>query len=396
MSTTTNPEDDTAADAATETDRATSETSDASDASALQGSVDASDTGESELSAEMLSAETANESEELAGAQAILEQAETELPLEQAEGAAPAMPSHFEPIPQAKLKRAKRIKRTLITVIVLLIIVLLGSAAAGVYYYLNVSQAPALITQPSLIGQQNQDEVQDRGTTATIAMPNLVQMFGKTPEQVQATLGSAYLITKTEVVMDDIVSSGAAATDTGATGTSDTGTSDTGATGASDTAGTNLATTQVVTISYSPEKDSGSVGTAQVQNIYLSLGAAGTVIEVYFVSSMSLLDYPISSFADLVATKTSFANALTSAGATLAPDTAFVAPTKEEYTQFVDAEASIKKVRKQTTTLKGSLASDQAPTFFELTFTYDFGASGVEDVSGIQPSQRMLYLKLSS
>lgn len=297
---------------------------------------------------------------------------------EQAEQGATTIPPHFEPIPQDKLKRAKRTRRILVAIIVLLILVLLSAVAGAVYYYLNYTEPPPPVeSTPAEI--EATDTVQDRGTTETIAMPNLLAMFGKTPEEVVATLGSNYTITKTEGSSGDTSSDDPEAAE-GEEGEEST-----------DTSGI----VAMSTISYTPDEDSGATGAKHVQNIYLSLNAQGMTVEVYFVSSMSLLDYPTTRFEDLVMTKDSFVDTLSNAGVAVAADAAYTPPTSEDYNEYVDADGDASMIKKQSATFKGAVASEQAPTKFEITYTYEYGATGVEDTPDKQPSQRMLYIKLS-
>ncbi len=331
-------------------------TADASEAAKPHDAPDTSETPASEAQGEELQAK----------ADSIAEAVQSDEPL---------LPAHFEPIPEEKLVHAKRKRRTLIVVIVILIIVLLGAAAGSIYYYLNYGQNNAHIAQPSNVIEGDEAAVQDRGTTVTVEMPDLVQMFGKTPDEVVAILGPDYVITKTDIVTDA------------------EGTESSGAEGEASEVSPVVA--NMVTISYTPQEQTSPVGATQVQNIYLGLDEGGKTVEVYFVSSMNLLDYPISSFADLVATRTSFVGSLASAGATVSTEVEYIAPTEEEYTEYVDPEASVKKIKKETVTMKGTLVSEQAPTKFEITYTYDYGASGVEATPDRQPSQRMLYIKLS-
>lgn len=299
---------------------------------------------------------------------------------DQAGGDEPFFPSPFESIPEEKLAKAKRTKRTLIIVIILLALLLLGVAAGAVYYYLSMEDASATIEHAGNVIEDG-SVTQDRGTTETIEMPDLVKMFGKTPEEVLKTLGPDYSITNTGTTAAEDASE--AETDENGDGTEDA---------EGDEASTT--TSQVTTISYTPQEQASTYGTTHVLNIYLTLDESGATREVYFAGSMSLLDYPISNFADLVAAKTSLADTLRSAGATMASDTPYTAPTEDEYTIYVDPSANKRLIRKETVTVTGSLASEQAPKNFEVTYTYDYGASGVEISPDRQPSQRMLYIKL--
>ena len=284
----------------------------------------------------------------------------------------PLLARHFEPIPPKVLARAKRTKRILITFIIILALVLFGGVGGGVYYYLEYIHDPTTLTQEVLAIDAIEDTIEDRGVTEPIDMPNLAQMFGRTPEEVVALLGPDYAITKT-----DTESSSTAASTEATDGEADS------------------VTTQVVTISYMPEEQDASAGLRQVQKIYLSLNASGTVIEVYFISSMDLLGYPISSFSRLIATQDSFTASLISAGVVPASDVVYVVPSIEDFTEYVDHEASVKKITKETATWEGAVASEVAPRYFEIKYTYDYGASGVEDTPDRHPAQRMLHIKLS-
>ena len=276
------------------------------------------------------------------------------------------VPAHYQHISPAKLKRAKRTKRILVTIIVLLIL-LLAAAVVGVgYYYLEYGQVPEHHIETETVQITHDDQVNDRGTAETKEMPNLVAMFGRTPEEIVSTLGADYAITKTDTIESEGATEGAAPV-----------------------------LKQMVTIGYTPREESTSVGAARVQNIYLTLNEEGKTEELYFVSSMSILDFPISSFADLVGTKTSFVNTLASAGATVASNVAYTVPDVKEYTEYVDKEESILKIKKESVLFTGTLVSEQAPTLFEITYTYDYGASGVVENPDRQPLQRMLYIKLS-
>ncbi|MDR2035123.1 MAG: hypothetical protein LBP91_00385 [Coriobacteriales bacterium] len=274
---------------------------------------------------------------------------------------------HFKPVSEKKLAHARRTKRSLITGITFFSLLLCGAVAAGIYFYLEFVPAPASLIQDTLTIDTNGQTVEDRGVAKTVPMPALGQLFGRTPEEALAILGSSYAITKVDATQAN----------------------------ATNNAADDPAARQVVTISYTPEAQNGAADLRQTQKIYLSLGEAGTTIEVYLVSSMDILDLPHSSFADLVATQENFLQSLTSAAVAGVSDTPYIAPTSGEYTEFVDPTANHKKVKKESATWAGALASEAAPTKFEVTFTYEYGASGVEDTLGKHPSQRMLYIKLS-
>lgn len=332
---------------------------------------------------EAKAADTAPEASEAAEADETIEADTPTMAIEDDAPSGPSEPelthAHFKPIPAEKLKRAKRIRRILVAIIIVLILLLVGSGVAAVYYYFTYHAPPThSIDQPTVV-IDNDEEVNDRGTTETIDMPNLTQLFGKTPEEAKSLLGEDYSITKTDT-----------SEETPAEG-------EEGAEGSEGAEATNpdTAIKQVVTISYTPSTETSSVGGAQVQNIYLSLNEAGVTVELYFVSSLSLLDIPFSSFAGLIESKDAIADTLELAGATLSPDYAYTAPTAEEYIEYVDAEASVKKVRKESATIKGTLVAAQPPTNFELTYTYDYGATGVEETPDRQATQRMIYIKLS-
>ncbi len=96
-----------------------------------------------------------------------------------------------------------------------------------------------------------------------------------------------------------------------------------------------------------------------------------------------------------MATNGSFVESLAAAGTQVAPDIVYTVPDRVEYTEYVDAEASAKKIKKESVTWSGSLLSETMPASFEITYTYDFGAGGVEETSDRYPLQRMLYIKLS-
>ena len=282
----------------------------------------------------------------------------------------------FKPISPAKLKKARRTRRTLITVIVLLLLLLCAGIAAGVYYYLNYVQGETTHTYDPVAIEHDSNTIDDRGVTEAVEMPNLAQMFGLTPEEVLSILGADYTITKTDSDVANQAPSGTA-------NEADSGDYEAEAT-----------TKQVVTISYTPQEQNSTVNLRQSQKIYLSLGEQGTTIEVYFVSSMDILDFPFSSFSDLVSTNNYFVWTLSQAGVFALQNVPYKVPSREEYTEFVDKDANVLKIQKETTTWTGTLASGVPPTSFEIRFTYDYGASGVEDSPDKHPLQRMVYLKL--
>ena len=288
--------------------------------------------------------------------------------------------AHFGSIPAEKLARAKSVRRTLIVAIAVLLLILLGVGAVSAYYFFSSADGTAGIEQPNVVIESDGGETQDRGITESIGMPNLAKMMGRSPEEVVAILGSDYSISKVDTVAEE-----------NPEGTEEEPVDDPDADPESEASAT---AAKIATISYTPKQQTSSVGSTQVQNIYLTLDESDKTIEVYFVSSMNLLDFRILSFADLVATKATFVDTLIFAGLNVETSIGYTAPTVEEYTEYVDEEASIKKVKKETMTWEGSLISAQPPTSFEITFTYDFGASGAEDVPDKQPTQRMLYIKL--
>ena len=62
--------------------------------------------------------------------------------------------------------------------------------------------------------------------------------------------------------------------------------------------------------------------------------------------------------------------------------------------EYVDPQASSKKVTKESATFTGQLDSETPPTAFSLVLTYDYGAAGVADTPDKKPAQRMVYLRL--
>jgi hypothetical protein len=270
------------------------------------------------------------------------------------------LPPHFEPIPPEKLDRAKRTKRILIAIIIILLCSLLVMAGIAGYVYLVQQQNIQAVEKTALMMETNAERrVQDKGTAQEKEMPNLAQMFGITTDVVMAQLGSEYALVKTEAVEEADLPQAK----------------------------------QLSTVTYAPT-EKGTVGTVQVQNIYLSLDDSGAIVGVYFVGSLDTLGYQMSSFAELTNNRLTLDKVLSSAGLAAAADFAYTAPTIEQYTQYVDPLATTKKVKKETAIFNGILRSETAPTSFSLTFTYDYGASGVADTPDKKPSQRMVYLRL--
>ncbi|MDR3136509.1 MAG: hypothetical protein LBU07_03720 [Coriobacteriales bacterium] len=282
------------------------------------------------------------------------------------------VPNRFADIPPEKLRRSKRVKRILIAIIIVLILALLAIAALAAYVFITQQQSINTIQlQDILTDNQNaSDRLQDTGTTEEKPMPPLAPMFGTTTDEVLSQLGSDYRLVKTEEIADEELPQAR----------------------------------QLATLTYVQDTKS-SVGNVQAQSIYLSLNEVGEVIEVYFVSSLDLLGYPMSSFANLISNKTVVDQLLQSAGVAASADFQFIAPEHDQYTKYVDPLASNKRLTEESAKFSGLLAAkdtdataeetaESAPTQFVLTLTYDYGAAGVADTPDRHPTQRMVYLRL--
>ncbi|GHT79924.1 hypothetical protein FACS1894104_5240 [Actinomycetota bacterium] len=115
----------------------------------------------------------------------------------------PQLPPHLESIPVEKIKRAKRTKTILIVIITLLILAFLGMGALAVYVFTNQQSTQSTIkTSLQIETAVDDSKAQDRGTIQVIESPNLVQMFGKTTDQIIEQLGSNYASTKTETIQE--------------------------------------------------------------------------------------------------------------------------------------------------------------------------------------------------
>jgi hypothetical protein len=297
-----------------------------------------------------------------------------------AQEAAPATAAEAEAeaIAPERIRHAKRTRALLISILLILLL------AFGGLIYLGYSMVTAekqgssslAVNTPARLDEEVIDDNLSDGSLQQITtIPNLRQLFGLGIEQVSQRLSSDFVLTKSEDTED----------------------------------ATNPDIRTLVTYSYAPSSGSStSAGTAapasgsaapnaasRVENLYLSLNTEGKVIEVYYVASLDLLGYDDVDFAALIDSSQSVTDVLRQAGIAPASDWKFTAPKPDAYTQYVDPAATVKKVKKLTATFYAATNSTEAaPRNWNLTFTYDYGASGVVLDESTMPTQRMLYLKL--
>jgi hypothetical protein len=123
------------------------------------------------------------------------------------------------------------------------------------------------------------------------------------------------------------------------------------------------------------------------------LDEGGKVIDIYYSSDMALLGYAEETFDSLLSEEKIVTNALSAAG-TAPRDFAFAQPT-EESTIFDNKDSANRKIIKQTQIYSGRTTNEGNPTAWTLTFTYDYGISGVATANDFRQATRTINLKLA-
>lgn len=269
--------------------------------------------------------------------------------------------------------QARRTKIILISIIVLLILAIAALAVVSYNFIFMDKDNDAQVVKPieDISGSDVKDtEIPEAARVKTTTIPDLVSCFGLTITEASARLGVDYQLTKTEEVSDE----------------------------------ENTDIKQLATFTYEPltkssntnSASSSTFGTrvkAEILNIYASLDEEGRIIELYYVASMDLLGYPTSDFASLVGTVDTFKGILKSAGIKAA-DFTYQAPEVDAYTTYVDPDAEIKRVKKQSFTLPGKTTAEAAPTAWSITITYDYNAETETTTTVQTESNRTIHLRL--
>lgn len=273
---------------------------------------------------------------------------------------------NINPIDDEMIKKSKRTKIILIVFIVILIAALGGLVFFG-YNILSEAMSTNQVTFKP-VTDMNDGKVVDTGAPKTVeykktTIPDLTALFGLTASEVETRLGSSFKLTKTDVVSDP----------------------------------SNPKVVQLATFAYTPELIAGNesdISKALMPglSVYTSLDANGKVIDVYFACDMRLLDYPETSFMDLLATDWVVRTSLQSAGVT-PRDPAYLQPSFEETIVYDNVNSVNRKVIKQSQIFSGRTTSEKIPTVWTLTVTYDFG-SGVSSADDYKNAIRTIHLKL--
>lgn len=269
---------------------------------------------------------------------------------------------YYSTSPDAE-KKSRRTKNTLIVFIILILLALGGVVYLG--YLLVIDQQPEHMTPVAppidVINDLSDNTTTNVVTVKTTTIPDLASLFRLTVDDAIAALGDDYVITKTDEAEDQ----------------------------------DNPAVKQLVVLTYQPQESSGAPLVSVVMpSVYLSLDSEEIVVGVYFMSSLEMLGYPSASFVSFVHTEDMLFNALRVAKVVPAADYKYPALTAADYTVYVDPTAVVKRVKKEEYVFNGSTDSEDAPTFWQLKLSYDYGAIGVPQGSSISPNQRTISISL--
>ena len=265
------------------------------------------------------------------------------------------------------LKRSKRTRNLLITIIVFLIFGLGGLGYLGLIFYNEAKAASnATIKYPTDI---NNEPIKDIGVQKPIefkktSIPDLVSLFGYDIYQAEERLAPGFKLVRVENIQDN----------------------------------SNPAIVKYAVLTFTPELTEESEGSTGVilmptESIYASLNADGLIIDIYYICDLRLLDYPVSSFEDLLANDWMLLTTLETAG--IVPHAISYTPPNLEDTIIYDNVNSVnRKIIKQTHIFSGRIYSDTIPTAWTLTVNYDYGA-GVETPGDFGKAIRTITIKLA-
>jgi len=265
------------------------------------------------------------------------------------------------------LRKSKMTRIKLIVALVILVLVLGGLGYLSFYFYqeATVAQQRPVKPQTNIEG----DAVTDVKAPKTIeykktTVPDLITLFGLSVEEVQAQLGDSFQLVRLE-----------SSTDT-----------------------SNPEITQLAVFSYVPEIINDYDGDMSMvimpsEAIYASLNGDGIVIDIYYLCDMLLLDYPNVSFESLLSGDWLVLTTLQSAGVD-PRDFVYELPNFDDCIVYDNVNSENRKVTKQSQIFSGRTTSEEIPTVWTLTVTYDF-ASGVESPDEFGEAVRTIHLKLA-
>jgi len=265
------------------------------------------------------------------------------------------------------LKRSKRTRNLLITIIIILILGLGGLGYLGFIFYNEAKAASnATVKHPTDIidGPIKDIGVQKPIEFKKTTIPNLVSLFGYDVYQAEEILGPGFKLVRVENIQDS----------------------------------SNPAIVQYAVLTFMPELTDDSDSNASItlmptESIYASLDANGLIIDIYYICDLRLLDYPVSSFEDLLANDWMLLTTLATAG--VVPHTIDYSPPNLEDTIIYDnVNSANRKIIKQTHIFSGRIYSDTIPTAWTLTVNYDYGA-GVETPGDFGKAIRTITIKLA-
>lgn len=265
------------------------------------------------------------------------------------------------------VKKSKRTKVILIVVIAVLVVAIgvLGYFAYNLYQSANNKNQTGItsstnITDSSVIDTEAPQIIEYQKTT----IPKLSTLFGKTTDEVSSALGAGFQLVKIDTVKDD----------------------------------GNPDIVKLATYTFAPQTVNGAdpevvAALIPTEAIYASLDSNDKVIDIYYICDLSLLDVPESSFDDLLASDWLVVNSLKTAGVTPL-DFAYEVPDAEACIVYDNPKSQNRLVTKQTQIFSGRSTSQDLPTVWTMTVTYDFGA-GVESADDYSLAVRTINVKLA-
>ena len=279
-----------------------------------------------------------------------------------------------------QVARSRRSRRTYLGLIVALV------AVAGLLIWYGYSAlVPIISGKPSVPSGVSTDlptsEITPIAAPLTItyekiALPRLTGFFGLTTEQVLASLGNGWQISK-------VSEAGPAAEGQPAP-----------------------AVRSVVTITFKPQVTSINGGSGSedeiaravedllpVANVYLSLDAEMKVIEISMVTDLDLLEYPQSDFSNLLADDRIITNVLATTGID-ARDFYFQSPDYDSTITYDNPYLETRKIIRQSVIYSGRTNNEGLPVAWTITVTYDF-IPPVASALEIGRAHRVLHISLS-
>ncbi len=240
-------------------------------------------------------------------------------------------------VDDSRVHESNKARRKYIILIIICFVIVAAIIGAAIFFVQQNRAASKAGT--------GQIEVVDENSSAskpTTTVPNLVQLFGKTPDEALAALGSKASVSSTAAGTTTIV----IASDNGNTTTNPT-------------------------------------------NVYLGLDAEGRTSEVIYNVSFESLGNATMSFAKVLADTAFLSKTLTSVG--IDPATAnFALPDATAYETRTTAANGTSVVTKEEYSYSGQTGSETAPTAWEMMITFDrSSATGTSSATAMTRSLKV-------